>query len=144
MKKNMIHEMELSQLDEIMEIWLNTNKKAHDFIPKDYWENNYEMVKEMLPKARIYVYEVDNECAGFIGIMDSYIAGLFIKELYQSKGYGTSLLSHVKQKYHTLSLQVYEKNEKAIRFYEKEGFVRILEQIDENIKEVEFVMQWNC
>lgn len=32
----------------VMKIWLDTNIKAHNFIPKEYWTNNYAQVKELL------------------------------------------------------------------------------------------------
>ncbi|MCI6010626.1 MAG: hypothetical protein MRZ48_10915 [Anaerostipes hadrus] len=28
------------------DIWLDTNLKAHDFIPAKYWKNNFQLVKE--------------------------------------------------------------------------------------------------
>ncbi len=34
--------------------------KAHDFIPEQYWTSNYELVKEMMSQAEVYVYE-DNK-----------------------------------------------------------------------------------
>ena len=32
-------------IDRIMEIWLESTIKAHDFIEKKYWEDNYNTVK---------------------------------------------------------------------------------------------------
>ena len=48
-----------SDIDAVMQIWLNTNIQAHGFISPDYWKNNFDVVKEMLPLAEIYVYEDD-------------------------------------------------------------------------------------
>jgi len=39
----MIKKFDLSQIDAVMRIWLNTNIAAHDFIPKEYWLNNFEV-----------------------------------------------------------------------------------------------------
>lgn len=36
-----------------MEIWLNENIKAHNFIPEEYWKNNYEYVKEILHNSEM-------------------------------------------------------------------------------------------
>ncbi len=47
-------------IDSVMQIWLNTNIQAHSFISQDYWKSNFNMVKEMMPLAEIYVHEVDN------------------------------------------------------------------------------------
>ena len=43
-----------------MQIWLAVNSKAHNFIPEEYWTDNYPMVEKMLPEAEIYVYEDDD------------------------------------------------------------------------------------
>lgn len=58
-----------SDIDAVMQIWLNTNIQAHSFISPDYWKNNFDVVKEMLPLAEIYVYEDDcaKQIDGFIG-----------------------------------------------------------------------------
>ncbi|GLB46277.1 hypothetical protein WR164_02560 [Philodulcilactobacillus myokoensis] len=39
------------QLNQILKIWLNGNLDAHDFIPKNCWMDNYDNVKNLLPKA---------------------------------------------------------------------------------------------
>lgn len=47
----MIRAFEENDLTAIMQIWLDTNIKAHYFIPKEYWIDNYEMVRSVLPQA---------------------------------------------------------------------------------------------
>lgn len=140
----MIKEFDQSKIDHIMKIWLEENIKAHDFIPKDYWENNYEYVKKVLPDATVFVYEENNKIKGFIGIMEkSYIAGLFVSKKYQLKGIGEKLLNVCKKKYPTLKLDVYAKNLKAVNFYIKHGFKIDQEKIDADTQEVEYLMIWN-
>ena len=86
----MIRAFRNDDLTEIMQIWLDTNTKAHNFIPKEYWTGNYAMVKEVLPQAEIYVYEDGNtnQVQGFIGLNDSYIEGIFVREEAESRGVG--------------------------------------------------------
>lgn len=57
----MIRQFVPEDLDEVMQIWLKTNQEAHNFISPDYWSSHYDMVKEMLPQAEIYVYEKDEK-----------------------------------------------------------------------------------
>jgi len=111
-------------IDVVMQIWLNTNIQAHSFISLDYWKSNFDMVKEMMPLAEIYVHEVDNanQIDGFIGLNNDYIEGIFIKDVTQSKGIGKQLLDQVKKIRVTLKLNVYQKNERAIQFYLREEF----------------------
>ena len=138
----MIRKFDINELETVMEIWLDTNIKAHDFIHTSYWKTNYDLVKEMLPDATIFVYEDNNQVQGFIGLMDNYIAGIFVNSDSQSKGIGKALLNYVKENNSELSLQVYKKNFPAINFYQREGFVVLKEQIDKNVDEVELVMNW--
>ena len=55
----MIRKYVNGDINAVMQIWLNTNIQAHSFIASDYWQSNFDMVREMLPRAEIYVYEDD-------------------------------------------------------------------------------------
>ena len=117
----MIRLFEFRDLDRIMEIWLEGNLTAHPFIKEEYWKQNYETVRSMLPNAEVYVFEEDGEVQGFIGMDAEYIAGLFVAEGHGGRGIGHQLISEVKRK-KRLSLHVYEKNIGAVAFYRAEGF----------------------
>lgn len=138
----MIRKLTGADIDETAIIWLETNRKAHDFISIEYWQSNFDMVKEMLLQAELYVYESEGSIQGFIGLNDEYIAGLFVSEQAQSHGVGKCLLNFVKDQKRKLSLSVYQKNIRAIRFYQREGFVIQCEKIDEHTDEKEYVMTW--
>ena len=176
----MIRQFVPEDLDEVMQIWLKTNQEAHNFISTDYWSSHYDMVKEMLPQAEIYVYEKDEKnagtagegnerdaadicesdtcgadtcgfdtcgadirrLAGFIGLTGDYIAGIFVEAEEQSRGVGKQLLARAKQDRKRLTLQVYEKNERAVHFYQREGFRVVYRDVDEGTGEAEYVMEW--
>ena len=57
--RNLIRQYNEGDIDTIIQLWLDTNIQAHHFISSDYWRANYDMVREMLPHAEIYVYEDD-------------------------------------------------------------------------------------
>ncbi|HHW38043.1 MAG TPA: N-acetyltransferase [Bacillales bacterium] len=137
----MIREFKENDLNSIMKLWLKTNISAHDFINENYWGSNYEQVRQMMPKATIFVYE-ENSIKGFTGLSGNYIAGIFVETNSQSKGVGRALLDHIKERNEGLFLQVYKKNKRAIRFYLREGFIIDNEQIDKNTNEIELVMKW--
>ena len=66
----MIRNFNKQDIDEIMNIWLKTNKKAHNFIlDKEYFDRNFNFVKEEILKAKVYVYEKEKEIVGFIGLV---------------------------------------------------------------------------
>ena len=138
----MIRKFSETDLDKVMSIWLDSNIEAHSFIPKSYWELVSHFVKTAIAKAELYVYEEDGTICGFIGLEDSYIAGMFVEETKRSKGIGRNLLDYVKTIRTELDLRVYQKNERAIAFYQREQFIAVAESVDENTNEAEFVKRW--
>ena len=128
----------------VMQIWLRTNLKAHDFIPSKYRTDHYDLVKDMLPQAEIYVHEDDvtKQIDGFIGLNDDYIEGIFVEETAQSKGIGKQLLDFAKSMKFGMSLRVYQKNTRAISFYQRERFFIQSEDMDISTNEKEFMMTW--
>lgn len=139
----MIRKYEEKDLDIIIKIWQEENINAHNFISKKYWENNYEYVKSILPKAEILVYTINENIVGFIGLNDNYIEGIFIKKDFQGKGIGTELLKYLMKEKEELSLRVYEKNSKAIKFYTNNSFKIKTKELDKNTGEYEYLMKWN-
>ena len=138
----MIRKLQKADINRVADIWLKTNLKAHFFIPEQYWISNYEFVKEMLPQAEVYVYEDDKMIQGFIGINDEYIEGIFVSDEMQSRGIGKMLLDYIKDKKDRLQLKVYQKNVRAMSFYQREGFTIQSESMDEFTREKEYVMNW--
>ena len=138
----MIRKLQKVDINRVADIWLKTNLKAHFFIPEQYWTSNYEAVKEMLPQAEVYVYEDDKMIQGFIGVSDEYIEGIFVSDEMQSCGIGKMLLDYIKDKKDKLQLKVYQKNVRAMSFYQREGFTIQSEEMDEFTREKEYVMNW--
>lgn len=138
----MIRRFENKDLDQVMSIWLQVNMESHSFIEADYWKNNYEMVREMIPKAEVLLSEENGQIRGFIGLIDTYISGIFVRAAEQSKGVGTGLLHTVMKSRDNLRLNVYKKNMRAVSFYQHCGFQIKNQEIDESTSEEEYMMEW--
>lgn len=138
----MIRVLRKADINRVAEIWLDTNRKAHAFIPASYWERNFASVKEMLPQAEVYVYENDQGIQGFLGLSGEYIEGIFVSEKAQSHGIGKLLLNHAKGRKPALRLNVYQKNMRAIRFYQREGFQIRSAGLDAVTGEPDYEMLW--
>ena len=138
----MIRVLQKADIERVVDIWLDTNLKAHYFIPGQYWKDNIDLLKEMLPQAEVYVYENDCQIEGFIGLNDEYMEGIFVRDEMQSQGIGKKLLDYIKNKKAKLQLKVYQKNVRAILFYQRERFIIQSEQLDELTGEKEYVMSW--
>ena len=140
----MIRKFENLDLDAVMQIWLQANLDAHAFIPASFWEAHFEMVRDMLPQAELYVHENEatRQIDGFIGLTENHIEGIFVAKAARSKGIGKALLDHVKPLKPRLDLSVYQKNERALAFYRREQFVVQSEGIDGDTNEAEIQMLW--
>lgn len=138
----MIRELRKVDINKVAEIWLDTNIKTHYFISAQYWKSNFELVKELLLQATVYVYEDKQEIQGFIGLSNEYIEGIFVSAEMQSQGIGKILLNYVKGKRNKLILNVYQKNTRAISFYQREGFEIQYSSLDEATGEKDYVMAW--
>ena len=138
----MIRRLQRTDISMVADIWLDTNLKAHYFISPQYWKSNFNLVKEMLSQSEVYVYENGREIQGFIGMSDEYIEGIFVPDEIQSQGIGKLLMDFIKDKKEKLRLTVYQKNTRAIHFYQREGFKIQCEDLDEATSEKEYVMIW--
>ena len=138
----MIRKLRKADINKVADIWLDTNIKAHYFIPAQYWKRNFDLVKELLLQATVYVYEDKQEIQGVVGLSDEYIEGIFVSAEMQSQGIGKILLNYVKGKRNNLLLNVYQKNTRAISFYQREGFEIQCNGIDEATGERDYAMAW--
>ena len=140
----MIRKFENLDLDTVMQIWLHGNLDAHAFIAASFWTEHFEMVRDLLPQAELYVHEDagTRQIDGFIGLTENHIEGIFVAESARSKGVGKSLLEYAKSCKPYLTLSVYQKNERALAFYRREQFTVQSEGIDEDTNEAEIQMHW--
>lgn len=81
----------------------------------------YLMKKYEAELDSLYVYD-DGVVKGFIKIEGTYIARLFVEPVLQNASIGSRLLEYAVREHQADHLWVLEKNEKAIRFYERHGF----------------------
>lgn len=138
----MIRKFEAKDIERVMEIWLEANIDAHDFISKDYWRSQFQSVQDQILNADIYIYELDNEIKGFAGMTGNYLAGIFVDKKCRSAGIGKNLLNYIKKNYPAFSLNVYRKNRRAIEFYLREGMSVASEEVDDNTMEADYKMIW--
>ena len=138
-----IRQMKVSDLDRVVAIWLEANRSAHHFVDAEYWESHLDYMRNVLPNAEVWVYSIDGDIVGFIGLDNGYIAGLFVDSDHRSQSIGHKLISHAKQEHDKLSLCVYQQNTRAISFYTREGFTPIEHRTDPPTAETEIVMSWH-
>lgn len=139
----MIRKLENSDINRIMDIWINTTIKAHSFVKQEYWMENYDIVKNTyLPSSDTYIYEDNEDIKGFISVIDNeFIGALFIDYKYQGYGIGKKLIDYISGIYTKLALTVYKDNYRAVQFYKQMGFKVIDEMCNEDTKCIEYLMK---
>ena len=139
----MIRKLNEADIDKVMDIWMKSTIKAHDFISKEYWQNNYNTVKEVyIPMSETFVYKDVQGIKGFISVINNeFIGALFVDIDFQGNGIGKQLIDYAVSKYGKLKLAVYKENKKSVEFYINRGFKIIEEQINDDSKHVEYIME---
>ena len=120
----MIRKWGAESLDPLLTLWLESTTFAHPFIDAQYWHDSLGLVRNAyLPAAETWVWEEKNTLLGFVSVMDNqFVGALFVAPKALHRGIGSALLNHVKQRYPELSLEVYQKNSRAVNFYHALGF----------------------
>ena len=111
----MIRKLNEADIDKVMDIWMKSTIKAHDFISKEYWQNNYNTVKEVyIPMSETFVYKDVQGIKGFISVINNECIGaLFVDIDFQGNGIGKQLIDYAVSKYGKLQLAVYKENKKS-------------------------------
>ncbi len=138
----MIRAYRPEDLPALLQIWLEGNLDAHPFVPAEYWSEQMPGVQEALPGAELLIEEEAGNIRGFLGLQKENIAGIFVARDARGQGIGRRLLEEAKRRHGRLTLQVYEKNTAACRFYTANGFYEQTKQVDPDTGEREYHLIW--
>ena len=117
---------------------LNDPINFQQYLDKSFVQETFQNEFET-PKSEFYILEIKKELVAYIKLNIGYADGgleeedsielerIYIKQTFQGNGYGKLLIDHAvkvgkKNGMKVLWLGVWEKNLKAIKFYEKCGF----------------------
>ncbi|WP_435946829.1 N-acetyltransferase [Dryocola sp. BD586] len=142
----MIRLLHAGEMDALIELWLASTIAAHPFIAQSYWRESESIVRNVyIPQSHTWVYVLQDKIVGFISILDArFIGALFLAEAFTGKGIGRALINHVQTRYPELSLEVYQKNQRAVHFYHQQGF-RIEESAwQEETRHPTWIMSWRA
>ncbi len=141
----MIRPFREKDTEAVVQVWLKASIQAHSFIGRAYWEGKAEDMRTLyLPLSEVIVDEdpESGELTGFMGLVDGYLAALFVAPEHQGKGIGTRLLKLGKKIRDELELCVYAENRRAVRFYREQGFRLAGERVEEETGHTELLMQY--
>ncbi|WP_145594571.1 N-acetyltransferase [Yersinia aleksiciae] len=154
----MIRDYQPDDLDALMQLWLTSTIAAHPFVAEPYWYESAPLVRNTyLPAAQTWIYclpedsqanlaqisEGKNSIVGFVSILEEQLVGaLFVAQAYHGNGVGKALMDHVQQHYRALTLEVYQLNRRAYRFYRKQGFTVTGKTYNAETKGYILTMHW--
>lgn len=117
----------------VLDIWLEASRAGHAFLGEATLLEQQHKVRDVyLPAARNRVAEVDGRVEGFIGLLDSFIGGLFVDPKAHGSGIGRALVEDAAALKGDLTVTVYADNERAVAFYRRCGFVELSRQEDDD------------
>ena len=113
--------------EQTVEMWRDSKERAIGQKEIHSFENHIHFLNHILPEQyQIDLALIDDKVVGMIAYNEREISQLYINIDYQGMGIGQTLLDKVKeQSSGRLTLYTFEVNERAQRFYEKNGFNRI-------------------
>jgi putative acetyltransferase len=83
--------------------------------------------ERLFVECQIWGYFNDPELVGIIAFREGWIDQLYILPAWHRRGIGAALLQVAQERFDQLSLWTFQRNKTARSFYEKHGFVAILE-----------------
>jgi len=142
----MIQKWQSENTAPLLSLWLESTTAAHPFIDPSYWKESEPLVRDAyLPSAETWVWMESGAVRGFISVMQSqFIGALFVATADIGNGIGQALIGHAKQHFPYLSLEVYQKNSRAVNFYHAQGF-RIEDSAwQEETQHPTWIMSWQA
>ena len=111
-------------INKLAEVWEDSVKATHLFLSEEEIMTIKEYVPQALKKVAylIIVENEDNIPIAFMGIENTKIEMLFIKNSERRKGLGKQLLNYGIENYNVNEVAVNEQNPNAKEFYEHMGF----------------------
>jgi putative acetyltransferase len=118
----------------VIGVWSRAASIAHPFVADEGTGWRADQMRE------VYLIQADNWVAqtgtgrivGLLGLLGAEIGGLFVDPPAQGKGVGRRLVEHAAQLHGDLTVEVYELNEPARRFYAYLGFVPIGRRVEDD------------
>jgi putative acetyltransferase len=118
--------------DDLIEVWLASTIPGQDFLPEAHWRAMEREIREdLLPVAETWVVSENGEIVAFMSVIGDIIGGLFTHPDHQGRGHGRSLVETARDRFDPVFVEVFEANERALRFYRGAGFVDHESAIDE-------------
>ncbi|CAM3412061.1 GNAT family N-acetyltransferase [Elizabethkingia occulta] len=120
----LIREANLEDYGEVMRVWEASVRATHHFLDPADITFYKSIIPEALPQVKLFIYEIEGQVAGFMGISENTLDMLFVDPDYRRKGIGSKLFQYAQSLFQISRVDVNEQNQQAVDFYLKTGFVQ--------------------
>ncbi|WP_344979567.1 GNAT family N-acetyltransferase [Streptosporangium fragile] len=132
MEEIIIRRYEASDEAAVVDLWSRAVKLAHPFIEGEGEGERARKLREIyLVAADNWVAETSGAAVGLLGLLGAEIGGLFVAPEAQGRGVGRALVEHAAALHGEVTLEVFEGNTRARRFYDLMGFIERGRRTDE-------------
>lgn len=112
-----------ADLEPCLAIWRAASEAGHPFLGAGALDDDEPLVRDVyMPAAEVWVADAGGP-VGFIALLDGFVGGLFVAPGRHGEGIGRALVEHAAALRGALTVDVYEENVAAQRFYRRAGFV---------------------
>lgn len=121
---SVIHTPKTSDYTRLVQIWEDSVRATHDFLPDSYIDMLKNLVLTRYLDAVMLICTKDScqRITGFAGVSGGKVEMLFINPHHRGQGLGRQLLGYAIEHMNADELDVNEQNPQALGFYLKQGF----------------------
>lgn len=114
----------LGDYPELLRVWEASVRATHDFLPSDYIDLLYGLMRDHYLDAVMLICckDAQQRIGGFAGIAAGRVEMLFVAPEFRGQGVGKLLLRCAIDELNADELDVNEQNAQAVGFYFKQGF----------------------
>jgi len=121
---SVIHTPKTSDYTQLAQIWEDSVRATHDFLPDSYIVllKNLVLTRYLDAVMLICAKDPRQRITGFAGVASGKVEMLFIAPKHRGEGLGRQLLRYAIEHLNADQLDVNEQNPQALGFYFKQGF----------------------
>jgi len=120
----LIREANSEDYGDVIRVWEASVRATHHFLDPEDITFYKSIIPEALPQVKLFIYEIEGQAAGFMGISGNTLDMLFVDPDYRRKGIGSKLFQYAQSAFQISKVDVNEQNQQAVDFYLKTGFVQ--------------------
>lgn len=120
-----LRDFRAADTEDLVRIWYEASRRAHPFLSEALHLERSELIRSVyLPRAETIVAAAEAPL-GFLSLLGNFVGGLFVAPQAQDLGIGRALIGHARARKGQLTLEVYTANQRAMGFYQAQGFREI-------------------